>query len=370
MERPLLSLVMIVKNEASNIRETLESCLPAIDRYVILDTGSTDGTQDIIRDVFADLPGELHEEPFIDFGTSRNRVLDLAGTGSTFTLMLSGDETLQNPAALRAFCVEHADGGDGAYDVKIKYGETTSYASPRLARADAGWRYVGVTHEVLLKPGSPPPSIAVPDAQILHDLAGRNPDAQRRRWSLDKELLAAEVAKDPSDTRSTFYLAQSHECLGDLAQAVEFYRRRVALGGWEEEVYEAKFRIARCLDGLGAAWPEVQSAYLDAHAFAPYRAEPLHAIADYWFRQGNWPLTFLFAYRGYAIPYPRQARLFIADDVYTDKLPDLVGVSAYYVGEFAIGEAACRQLLARHPDDERLQRNLHFYEERKAREAA
>jgi hypothetical protein len=45
--RGLLGLVMIVKNEAHGIRETLESFKPFIDRWTILDTGSTDGTQRI-----------------------------------------------------------------------------------------------------------------------------------------------------------------------------------------------------------------------------------------------------------------------------------------------------------------------------------
>ena len=42
-ERPLISLVMIVKNEAAILRETLERVRPIVDEWVIVDTGSTDG---------------------------------------------------------------------------------------------------------------------------------------------------------------------------------------------------------------------------------------------------------------------------------------------------------------------------------------
>ena len=52
VERPLLSLVMIVKNEASNIAALIDSVRPYVDTYSILDTGSTDDTVRIIRERF------------------------------------------------------------------------------------------------------------------------------------------------------------------------------------------------------------------------------------------------------------------------------------------------------------------------------
>jgi glycosyltransferase involved in cell wall biosynthesis len=47
-ERQLLSIVAIVKNEVSNFGKTLASVLPVIDRWTVLDTGSTDGTQSLV----------------------------------------------------------------------------------------------------------------------------------------------------------------------------------------------------------------------------------------------------------------------------------------------------------------------------------
>ena len=45
-DKPLISLVMIVKNEATILRETLERVRPIVDEWVIVDTGSTDDTRD------------------------------------------------------------------------------------------------------------------------------------------------------------------------------------------------------------------------------------------------------------------------------------------------------------------------------------
>jgi glycosyltransferase involved in cell wall biosynthesis len=93
-KRPLLALVMILKNEAHTITETLKTVKDYVDRYFILDTGSTDGTQDKVREFMQGVPGKIFEEPFIDYGASRNRILELAKETEpcVFTLMLSADE--------------------------------------------------------------------------------------------------------------------------------------------------------------------------------------------------------------------------------------------------------------------------------------
>src|SRR5689334_17546693 len=46
-----LTIAMIVKNEAANIRAAVESFRPVADEIVIYDTGSTDGTQAILDEL-------------------------------------------------------------------------------------------------------------------------------------------------------------------------------------------------------------------------------------------------------------------------------------------------------------------------------
>jgi len=71
---------MIVRNEAHVIGETLDSVAPYIGSWVILDTGSDDGTQGLARRHTARLgiPGKLHERPWQNFGHNRNEALTLA----------------------------------------------------------------------------------------------------------------------------------------------------------------------------------------------------------------------------------------------------------------------------------------------------
>jgi len=74
-----LGLCAIVKNSALTIEKTLLSYIPFIASWCILDTGSTDGTQKLIRDIFekSAIKGYLFEESFVDFSTSRNRALEV-----------------------------------------------------------------------------------------------------------------------------------------------------------------------------------------------------------------------------------------------------------------------------------------------------
>ena len=75
MNHPTICLNMIVRNEAHIVHELLDCVAPYISSWVIVDTGSEDGTQDIIRKHMANLgiPGELHERPWKNFGHNAPR---------------------------------------------------------------------------------------------------------------------------------------------------------------------------------------------------------------------------------------------------------------------------------------------------------
>ena len=93
--KPSICLCMIVKNEAPVIRRCLDSVRPLIDHWVIVDTGSTDGTQEIIRTHMAGLPGTLHERPWVDFAHNRSESLALARPHADYSLVIDADDFLE-----------------------------------------------------------------------------------------------------------------------------------------------------------------------------------------------------------------------------------------------------------------------------------
>lgn len=359
MSGDLLALVMIVKDEAASIVATIESCKPHVDRVVILDTGSTDGTQDLIRQACDGVPLQLYEEPFVDFGTTRNRALELAGERTVFTLMLSGDETLVDGAELRTFCEQHRADSEGAYLVGVDFGPRCFYPSPRLARASACWRHMGRVHEVLVSPHGSSASVEVAGCNIRHDKRDA-PEHSTARWEESLALMLEEHAANPANTRTVFYIAQNLHCLKRYDEAAEWYEKRFKMGGWPEEVFFSLYRRAECMGALGNVDLAVKL-HMASHSVAPDRAEPLYRIAEHYRARNDHALTYLFASRAAALPMPGGLRLFVDPPIYQHLAHELVGISAYYIGEDAAGRRSASRALLHHPDRPHLAKNLGFY---------
>lgn len=370
VDRATIGLVMIVRNEAHGIRRTLESFRRLVDRWTIYDTGSTDGTQDIVREALVGVPGELHEGPFHDFSFARNRALDLHGEATTYTIMPDSDDYLVGDLpTLRAFLTEHhaSEGVEHeAYAMRLRRAGM-SYCLPLVLRSSARWRYRGVVHEYVSRPGAAPASLRVPGVILCQDTVPQSAAASQARWRRDLELLQAAREQDPSDARTAFYLGQTLECLGMLREADSAYQDRVRLGGWSHEAYEAAYRRGRISARLGDAWELTQQRYLEAHAVEPSRAEPLVAIADHYLKVGNMALCYLFARRASELPRP-DTTLFVDEEVYAWRSADLLSVSAYYVGKatgnkriLQEGREAALAAAAARPDDTRIANNLKHY---------
>ena len=136
-------LCMIVKNEQHVLRRCLESVRPLIDRWVIVDTGSTDGTQDLIRETFQDVPGSLFERPWKDFGHNRSEALAFARGRADYSLIVDADEYLQRDAGF-----QWPDLTSDAYDFLVDSGGTT-YGRIQLVSSSLPWRFEGVLHEYI-----------------------------------------------------------------------------------------------------------------------------------------------------------------------------------------------------------------------------
>lgn len=313
----LLTLTMIVKNEAPTIARTLESVREYIDYWVILDTGSHDATPGIVREVLSEVPGTFYHVPFVDYSFTRNAGLDLCGTDSDFILWLDADDVVENPAALRAALEDerNATGPDReAYYLSVRMGGVV-FDQARVLRSRAGWRFQGAVHEVLTCPGKPPPSLRIPGVTVQHTQA--SPERSRARWEKDVELLRKAIAKDPTDTRAQFYLGLTYAWLGQEQEAVCALSHRARMGGWKEEVFYAKLAEARAMRRAGYAWHEVLGNYLEAYEVAPHRAEPLFDIATHYSSMGDHAAAKLFYEAAAKIPFPHGDSLFVEEGAYT-----------------------------------------------------
>lgn len=158
VERPYQRVVagMIVKDAVATLHKTLASIYRIVDQVVVIDTGSTDGTLDLL-DQWATLPhGKLsiHKAPFPDdFSVARNSTLVKAkDLGADWFLWVDADEELINGEAIRHVAV--AQSPFLAYAMKQQHTmvdqPTFSDKPNRLFRVTAGYpllQFYGVVHE-------------------------------------------------------------------------------------------------------------------------------------------------------------------------------------------------------------------------------
>jgi hypothetical protein len=102
---PLLIAAIMVKDEEPRLERTMKSVLPAVDGYVILDTGSKDKTMEVAKEFCKKNNKQLHlyEEPFINFGESRNALLARCQGKSEFILLMDANDEGRNPEILVLF---------------------------------------------------------------------------------------------------------------------------------------------------------------------------------------------------------------------------------------------------------------------------
>lgn len=358
----LLTLILTTHNDAATVAEAVASVKPFIDRYVVVDTGSKDGTKDALAAALEGVEGQILDATFKDFSTTANEGLDVAGDGA-FALLLSGHEKLVGGEAMKGFLEQHTDPkAAGAYQIRVSLAGKL-LDETRVSRIAAGYRWAGAAHPLLAREKGPVPNQRIPGTQI--ETLGRDAKAERSRLQLERRLLEDDVKVTPNDARTAFFLAHTLEKLGDTKKAYAAYEKRAKMGGWQEEVFESLLGLGRTAASVGKPWAEAQQHFLDAHTHSPQRAESLFAVAWHYYEIKNHPLTFLFASRAAALPVPEKASLFVDTDVYTHKILDLVGTAAFYVGELAAGEAALRKALEAKPEDARFQKNLAFYESKR-----
>ncbi|MCV7329654.1 hypothetical protein [Mycobacterium cookii] len=238
-----------------------------------------------------------------------------------------------------------------------------------LHRALAGLK--GVTHETAA-PDDPRSDVrrkgdVRPDGKDqLADHQLRERQLFKHKFAPDRDLWLAKVKRNPEDARSVFFLAETSFQMGDFVDARKWYAHRVAMGGSDEEVYWAMYRLAESMVELGEPWPDVQEAYLKAWEFRPTRAEALYAIAFRCRAMQRYRRGYLFAQWAAEIPFPDDD-LFVLGyfaEIYAWRATDEQATCAFWIGKHGEAFELCRRLLARpdipDPDRQRIATNRDF----------
>lgn len=333
---PKVCLNMIVKNESNVILRLLNSVLPLIDGYCICDTGSTDNTVEIIENFMKEngIPGKIVFETFQDFGYNRTHALNEASKipNMDYILLMDADmiltgSALLNPAEFKATlntdCYNLCQGSPTYY-----------YKNTRIVRNYKGYSYWGVTHEYVNTPnGTQYDSIDI-GTLFIEDIGDGG--AKTDKFERDIRLLTKGLEENPGNDRYTFYLANSLRDAGRLKEAIDTYRKRIAIGGWIEEVWHSYYSIGNCYKTMGEHDKAI-SAWIEGFDYHPKRIEGLYEIVNYYRLKGKNRAAYLYYISANESNKKWGANpdyLFMQKDVYDYKLDYELSIIGYYVNDF------------------------------------
>lgn len=305
-----ICLNMIVKNEAHVIKRCLDSVKEHISSWVICDTGSTDATQEVIWAALQDIPGELREHEWKDFGSNRNMALHAtqARADAEYILIIDADEQLSVADAsvfddldLDAYTIPYRDHG-------------TTFNAMRLLRASLPWRWEGVIHEYMACEVPTRTGVLAGVSMTTTQDGARSQDPQK--MERDLHVLLQAVRDEPLSPRYWFYLAQTLQTLQRVDEAIDAYKQRCRLeGGNQDEVWFSRYQIAR-LTLYQGDWLGAVSAFLAAYATNSGHAEPLYWLGRAYMNRREYkealPLLELAAHK------EKPAGAYIVEDVIYD----------------------------------------------------
>jgi glycosyltransferase involved in cell wall biosynthesis len=282
-----ISLCMIVKNEENNIANCLESVKDLVDEIIIVDTGSTDKTKEIV----AQYTDKIYDFEWIDdFAAARNFAFS-KGT-KNYLMWLDADDIIK-PANQKVFLdvkdflsnnpdcdwatmlyqIAHDADGNPLY----------SYKRERIIKKnifDSGaMQWIGSVHECIAVQGNGVHSEAIVThtKNIAEHLTDRNLNILLNKAKSGKEM----------DTREYFYLGNELFDHQRHPEALDYYK-----------IFFSKDNIFM-EDGIAACIKACQSAVavkdmklakeyaVKTFTFAPPRAEACCLMGDFLFGENN-----------------------------------------------------------------------------------
>ena len=341
----------IAKNEAKFAERFIASCSGA-DGVYVLDTGSTDGTPELLRALGAHV-----ETAIIDpwrFDVARNVSLKMLPEDADVCICLDLDEVLNDgwrealeaawtPGTTRArytYVWSHTpDGGDGVVFFADKI------------HARHGYHWAHPVHEVLTA-DAPESCITIPELRVEHW-----PDEHKSRGQY-LPLLELSVAENPDDDRNMHYLGREYMFHGRWGDAIATLMRHLAMPSatWKAERAASMRYIARCCDALGD-WQSAAHWLERAAEEAPTQREAPYTLAMLYYRREDWPLCRYWAMRTLHIT-TRDNNYMTEPEAWGAEPYDLMAIASWRLGHIDDAIRAAEQALELEPDNERLRENL------------
>lgn len=331
-------LNMIVKNEAHVIKRCLESVLPIIDSWVIVDTGSTDGTQACIKEFLKDLPGELYERPWKNFGYNREEALQLAKAKKPdYILFMDADDKLSFE---KGFVLPELTADYYGIMARTK---KTEWMLTALIKTGLDWHWHGVIHEYVACPNEVMGKSLDKVEYVYINDGARSLDIDR--FQRDIRLLHEGLKEEPNNFRYMLYLGSTYCLAGGYINSLKYYKMAIdnPRGGLPEERYNARLTIGKIQNHLKYDPKEVEASFIDAYKFFPMRLEALYFLIKHWRQAGEFQQAFDVA--SLALLMPKQGANFVEFWISDYGILSEYALNAYLLNYYKESFTACEQIL-------------------------
>lgn len=349
-----LILTQIMKNESHVAHRMLNSIKPIVDGIVVIDTGSTDDSINVVKKWGDDNGIETHviERPFDNFENSRNESFKKAreiflgrNDGHTYyNFWLDFDEQIELDSKFNKQKIDK-----DLYMFNTFIG-SMAYTRNELCRLDKPFRFYGPVHEFIVCDDKNITSGLMEGLTVRVKMDGGSWQSNiPAKYLSHAHVLEKYINDSRQDPRWIFYCGQSYHdsaCVPDnkdenderLRRSMKFYKERVSRpDGYPEEIFYAQYRIGTIMRAMEEPWNLALNELLKAYSFDPLRGEPIKAIIDYYLAVGEWHNAYLFSSFGKKNfhgknPYPTRL-LFVDETLYEWKFLEAHSAACFYCGK-------------------------------------
>ncbi len=233
-----ISLCMIVKNEEKVIRRCLSCAKSFVDEIIVVDTGSTDHTKEIAREMGAQV---FYFEWIDDFAAARN--FSFSKATMDYILWLDADDIIdqENQQKLKELKYRL----DSSIDVIMMHYEMNHmkdespiiFDRERIVKREKNFQWNGRIHETLSIEGK----IIYQDITIQHQKMTVNDP--NRNLSIFKKMEKENVVFSP---REIYYYARELQYHGLIEEAIQKYETFLKENGWVEDLLQACYELGNC----------------------------------------------------------------------------------------------------------------------------
>lgn len=348
----------IAKNEEKFADRFMDAAAEA-DSICVLDTGSEDGTAARLEG-----RGAIVRREMIDpwrFDEARNRSMELIPPDTDIAVSVDLDEVLskgwreklesawrEDTEAARITCVTSRN-GDGSPGTSFLIGKAHR---PGLFH----WKYP--VHEVLVRADGKPVSNAVDAPEVVKE---HLPDKTKSR-SQYLTLLELAVRENPEDPRCAHYLGREYLYYRRWEDAIRELERYLKLPGavWAEERAATMRYLAECCLWSGKKKLALRWA-IRSMAEAPDRRESWYEMEKTAYHLEKWDGV-VFAGRQCVKRTERSGACINEAEAWGAAPWDLLSIGLWHTGDKADAVSAAKRAAELEPDNQRIQRNLAFYQ--------